>query len=131
MFFQSGKRYTPATFTGSYDTDGRPEYVSDRSNRYSEIGDDWFYIDFNIEKYFTFAGLKFSIFAEINNVLDTKNSAIINPATGKAYEEGDPTPSSWNDPLYPDLQAPISAYPYNPARYLTRRNIKFGLSLRF
>ena len=85
----------------------------------------------NIEKYFTFAGLKFSIFAEINNVLDTKNSAIINPVTGEAYENGDPTPSSWNDPLYPDLQAPISAYPYNPARYLTRRNIKFGLSLRF
>lgn len=131
FFFQSGKRYTQALFTGSYDTDGRPEYVSDRSNRYSEIGENWFYIDMNIEKYFTFAGLKFSIFAEINNVLDTKNSAIINPVTGEAYENGDPTPSSWNDPLYPDLQAPISAYPYNPARYLTRRNIKFGLSLRF
>ncbi len=131
FFFQSGKRYTPSVFTGSYDTDGRPEYVSDRGNVYSEIGDNWFYVDLNIEKYFSFAGLKFSVFAEVTNVFDTQNSAIINPVTGEAYEEGDPTPSSWNDPLYPDLQAPISAYPYSPARYLTRRNIKFGLSLRF
>lgn len=130
-FFQSGKRYTPYVATGSYDQDGRPEYESDISQRYGKIGDNWFWIDMNIEKYFTFSGLKFSIFMEVNNLLDIKNSAIVNPVTGEAYEYGDPTPSSWNDPLYPDLQAPISAYPYNPARYLTRRNIKFGLSLRF
>ncbi|NOX65087.1 MAG: hypothetical protein GXO85_04630, partial [Chlorobi bacterium] len=54
-----------------------------------------------------------------------------NPTTGKAYEYGDPTPSTWNDPLYPDLQAPISPYPFNPARYLTRRNVRLGLSFRF
>ena len=68
---------------------------------------------------------------EINNLLDTKNSAIINPVTGKAYEYGDNVPSIWNDPRYPDLQAPISTYPFNPARYLTRRNMKVGVSLRF
>ena len=60
-----------------------------------------------------------------------KNSAIINPVTGKAYEVGDAIPNSWNDPNYPDLQAPIRPYPSNPARYLTRRNIKFGFSFRF
>lgn len=130
-FFQSGKRYTQYISTGSVDADGRPEYTSDIDNRYGEIGDNWFYIDMNFEKYFKFAGLKFSFFVEVNNVFDTKNSAIINPVTGEAYEYGDPTPSTWNDPLYPDLQAPLNAYPYNPARYLTRRNIKFGLSLRF
>jgi hypothetical protein len=85
----------------------------------------------NIEKYFKFSGLKFSLFVEVNNLLDTKNSAIINPVTGEAYELGDPTPSSWNDPNYPDLQAPITPFPDNPARYLTRRNIKFGVSLIF
>ena len=37
----------------------------------------------------------------------------------------------WNDPNYPDLQLPISPYPFDPSRYLTRRNIKFGLSLKF
>ena len=130
-FFQSGKRYTPYIFTGSFDSEGRPEYESDKSNRYGEIADNWFYVDANFEKYFKIGNLKFSVFVEVNNIFDTDNSAIINPATGKAYEYGDATPSTWNDPLYPDLQAPVNAYPYNPARYLTRRNMKFGLSLRF
>jgi outer membrane receptor protein involved in Fe transport len=131
FFYQSGKRYTPAVFTGSYDSRGRPEYEFLRSDRNSKIGDDWFWVDLNIEKYFAVGGIKFSLFAEINNLLDTKNSAIINPVTGKAYEFGDPTPLTWNDPKYPDLQAPLDPYPYNPARYLTRRNIKFGVSFRF
>ncbi|MCF8413871.1 MAG: TonB-dependent receptor [Melioribacteraceae bacterium] len=129
-FFQSGKRYTPYNFTGNYDLDGRPIYETDRSNRNSEIGDNWFWVDLNYEKYFKFGGMKFSLFVEVNNLFDTQNSAIINPVTGKAYELGDATPTGWNDPLYPDLQAPISAYPFNPARYLTRRNAKFGISIK-
>lgn len=129
--FQSGKRYTPVVYTGISSQTGRPEYESSKYDRYSKIGDNWFWIDLNFEKYFSISQLKFSFFIEINNLLDTKNSAIINPVTGRAYEYGDPTPLTWNDPLYPDLQAPISPYPYNPARYLTRRNIKFGVSLRF
>lgn len=131
IFFQSGKRYTPVLFTGDYLSDGRPEYETDINNYYGEVGDNWFWIDLNFEKYFKFAGLKFTLFFEVNNLLDTKNSAIINPVTGKAYEYGDDVPNTWNDPRYPDLQAPISPYPYNPARYLTRRNIKFGFSLNF
>ena len=131
VFYESGKRYTPYFFTGSYGTDGRPEYIADVANRYSKVGDDWFYIDLNFSKYFNVGGLKFSFNIEVNNLLDTNNSAINNPVTGHAYETGDPTPSSWNDPNYPDLQAPISPFPYNPARYLTRRNIKFGISMNF
>jgi len=131
LFYQSGKRYTPYLFTGSYDTQGRPEYEYQTSNRYGKIGRDWFWIDMNLEKYFTLVGLKFSVFMEVNNLLDSKNSAIINPVTGEAYEYGDDVPNSWNDPRYPDLQSPLSPYPYNPARYLTRRNIKFGISLKF
>jgi hypothetical protein len=130
-FFQSGKRYTPAVFTGSYATNGRPEYEYDYENRYGEVGDNWFWIDLNFEKYIRWDPLQITVFVEINNLFDTKNSAIINPVTGEAYELGDPTPISWNDPLYPDLQAPISTYPFNPARYLTRRNIKFGFSVKF
>jgi outer membrane receptor protein involved in Fe transport len=129
--FQSGKRYTPYFFTGNYEINGRPEYEQVRTNRLGEIGDDWFWIDLNFEKYLSVGDFKFSIFMEINNLFDTKNSAIINPITGKAYEVGDPTPSTWNDPLYPDVQAPLDPYPFDPARYLTRRNIKFGLSLKF
>lgn len=131
IFFQSGRRYTPAVFTGTIEPSGRKEYEYVRNERYSAIGDDWFYIDANFEKYFQLAGLNFSLFVEVNNLLDSKNSTIINPVTGRAYEYGDDVPSSWNDPRYPDVQAPISAYPLNPARYLTRRNIKFGITLKF
>ncbi|MCS7053194.1 MAG: TonB-dependent receptor [Ignavibacterium sp.] len=131
FFYQSGKRYTPAVFTNSYQTDGRPIYEFVRKERNSKLGDDWFWVDMNLEKYFVINKLKFSVFLEINNLFDIKNSAIINPVTGKAYEYGDPVPNSWNDPKYPDLQAPINPYPFNPARYLTKRNIKFGISFRF
>ncbi|MCK5086996.1 MAG: TonB-dependent receptor [Melioribacteraceae bacterium] len=131
LFFQSGKRYTPYIFTGNYETDGRPIYISDRTNRYGGISNDWFWIDINFEKTFDVLGMGFAFFVEVNNVLDMQNSAIINPITGKAYEYGDATPNGWNDPLYPDLQAPIYPFPYNPARYLTRRNIRLGLSFRF
>ena len=131
FFFQSGKRYTPAVFTGSYEADGRPQYETVRGERYTKIADNWFYIDMNFEKYVKIGSFRFSVFVEVNNLLDTENSAIINPATGKAYEYGDPTPGSWNDPLYPDLQAPLNPYPFNPARYLTRRNIKLGVSFKF
>ncbi|HSL88535.1 MAG TPA: TonB-dependent receptor, partial [Ignavibacteriaceae bacterium] len=131
FFFQSGKRYTPALFTGNFSADGRPDYEFLRRERNSKVGDDWMWMDLNLEKYFAVGGFRFSVFMEINNLLDFKNSAIINPVTGRAYEFGDPIPNSWNDPNYPDLQAPISPYPENPARYLTRRNVKFGVSIRF
>ncbi len=130
FFFESGKRYTPAYFQG-YDTQGRPIYLGSTTDFYTDIAQNWFWIDLNFEKYIPIAGLDLSFTVEINNLLDTKNSTIINPATGKAYETGDPVPYSWNDPRYPDLQAPISPYPYDPSRYLTRRNIKVGLSLKF
>ena len=131
LFYQSGRRYTPAVYTGTIESNGRKEYEYVVTERYTEIADDWFYIDVNFEKYFKVAGMSFSIFVEVNNLLDNNNSTIINPVTGRAYEYGDDVPSSWNDPRYPDIQAPITAFPDNPARYLTKRNIKFGLSLRF
>ncbi|MCC6550764.1 MAG: TonB-dependent receptor [Ignavibacteriaceae bacterium] len=131
MFYQSGKRYTPAVFSGSYAQDGRPEYEFIRNSRYNKIGDDWFWVDLNLEKNIAFGGMRFILFVEVSNLFDHQNSAIINPVTGRAYEIGDATPNSWNDPLYPDLQAPLNPYPFNPARYLTRRNIKFGVTVRF
>lgn len=131
LFYQSGKRYTPAEFSGSYAQDGRPEYEFIRNSRYNKIGDDWFWVDLNLEKNIKVGGMRFILFMEVSNLFDHKNSAIINPVTGRAYEYGDPTPNSWNDPVYPDLQAPLNPYPFNPARYLTRRNIKFGVTVRF
>lgn len=129
IFFQSGKRYTPQVLTGYFE-DGRPDYESDYNNINSNVGDNWFYVDFDIEKYFTMFNMDLVASVSIKNIFNNKNSAIINPVTGKAYELGDPVPNGWNDPRYPELQAPIDPYPFNPARYLQPRSIIFGLSLK-
>jgi len=131
LFFQSGKRYTPYISTGDSLADGRPEYYRDRENPYSKIGQYWHWVDLKFVKYFDFAGLKQSISMEFMNLFDRRNAAIINPVTGRAYELGDPTPTSWNDPLYPDRQAPVDPYPFNPARYLSPRTIRIGFNVSF
>ena len=129
-FYQSGKRYTPYILAGYDPVNGRPLYEKDRDNLYGEVGADWFYIDVNIERHVKIAGMDFGIQIEVTNILDNNNAAIINPVTGEAYEYGDPTPGGYNDPLYPDLQAPLNPYPYNPARYLAPRNIRAGISVK-
>ena len=91
FFLNQGKRYTPAYFTG-YDAQGRAIYIASTTDLYTDMGKKWFWIDLNFEKYFPIGGLEFSFNIEVNNLLDTKNSAIINPVTGKAYESGDPVP---------------------------------------
>ena len=130
LFYQTGKRYTPQILVGTL-SNGRPEYESDIENPLSKTGPDWFWMDLSIEKYFRIKSFKLTVSLEVSNIFNNKNSSIINPVTGKAYEYGDATPNSWNDPLYPDLQAPLSPYPYNPARYLTPRQIRFGVSFHY
>ncbi|HTY39118.1 MAG TPA: TonB-dependent receptor, partial [Bacteroidota bacterium] len=129
-FYESGKRYTPTLLDG-YLSNGRPEYITDNSNLLANVGAPWFWIDVNIEKYIHFVGLELTVSLQVKNILDNKNSAIINPVTGKAYSLGDPTPIGWNDPMYPQLQAPVSTFPLNPARYLPGRNALVGLAMRF
>jgi len=137
LFAQAGKRYTPQYFTGLFLPDGRPQYSSDLDQNgqpddpFGKVGEHWFWINVNIEKYFSIMGLNYTFQIEVENLLDRKNPQIINPVTGSAYEFGDPTPTSFNDPLFPDTQAPVSPFPFNPARYLTQRNVKVGLSVRF
>ncbi|MBI5645954.1 MAG: TonB-dependent receptor [Ignavibacteriae bacterium] len=131
LFYQSGKRYTPQLQIGTDPLSGRPVYDRDRSRLNGAVGDDWFWIDVNLEKRIRVWGLDLALQVEITNLLDRKNPTIINPVTGRAYEYGDPTPGSYNDPLYPDLQAPLNPYPYNTARYLAPRNIRAGFSLTF
>jgi outer membrane receptor protein involved in Fe transport len=134
VFYESGKRYTQQLFVGNDPTNGRPEYVPDYSNPNNEIGDYWFYIDLNIEKYFDVAIGQLVLALEIQNLLDRRNSQIINPVTGRAYQYGDPTQypgGSVNDPLYPQLTYPVPAFPYDPSRYLNPRTFRLGLSFRF
>jgi len=129
IFFQAGKRYTPQILSG-YLENGRPLYESDYDNINGNIGENWFYMDIDIDKYFDILGVSCILNIGVRNIFNNLNSAIINPVTGRAYNLGDPTPNGWNDPLFPDLQAPLDPYPFSPARFLAPRQIKFGISFK-
>ena len=131
LFYQSGKRYTYQIKQAFTDLDGRPHYSPDYLNPNGETAESWFYVDLNFEKYFDLNFGTLTVSLEVKNLLDNKNSQIINPVTGRAYEYGDPTQNSVNDPMYPDLTYPVSAYPYNPARYLNPRTVLLGVSFKF
>ncbi len=137
LFAQAGKRFTPQSPTGLFLLDGRPQFSNDADldgqadDPNGGLGDHWFWINLNYEKYFRIVGLDYTFSIEVENLLDRKNPQIINPVTGSAYEFGDPTPTSFNDPLFPDTQAPVSPFPFNPARYLTQRNVKLGIAVKF
>ncbi len=131
IFYQSGKRYTPQKFDKYNALTGRPEYVADLDRINEGIAADWFWIDLNFEKYIDIGFGKLIAAIEVQNLLDSKNSQIINPVTGRAYEYGDPTPSSYNDPLYPQLTGNVSPYPYDPARYREPRTVRLSLAFRF
>jgi outer membrane receptor protein involved in Fe transport len=130
IFFQSGKRFTPQRWVGVNAVSGRPEYVSEIDRQLESTGESWFYMDLNFEKNFDIGIGRLIASVEIENLLDNKNSQVINPVTGRAYEFGDDTPSSYNDPRYPQLTG-ISPFPYNPARYLEPRTVRLSLALRF
>ena len=85
----------------------------------------------NIQKTLRIGGAPITVTLEVINLFDTKNSTILNPVTGRSYEYGDATPLGMNDPLYPDLQSPLSPYQFNPARYLTCRTVRLGFSAGF
>ncbi len=131
IFFQSGKRYTPQILSGYDAVTGRPLYISDINRNLEAVGEYWFYIDLNFEKNIDAGIGKLVLSIEIQNLLNRKNAQIINPVTGRAYAYGDPTPVTYNDPLYPQLTGDISPFPYNPARYLNPRTVRASLSFRF
>lgn len=133
-FTQAGKRYTPMYFVYNRTGDNRPIYVEveDQSRKYSALGSAWKWADLSCKKYFQVGRFRYVLTVEINNLFNDRNAQIINPVTGKAYHYGDPVPSYWNDPLYPDLTYPVSEpYPLNPARYREPRHIRLGMSVEF
>jgi len=131
FFYQSGKRYTPYLLVGTDAATGRPEYIRDISRELESIGDDWFIVNMNVQKYFDFGFGTLVASVEVQNVLDRKNTQTVNSVTGRAYEYGDPTPTSWNDPLFPQLTGDIDPFPYSPARYLSPRTLLLSLAFRF
>ncbi len=131
VFYESGKRYTPQIYTGVDAATGRPQYIDDITNINGSVGAPWFYVDLNIEKYIDIGFVKVVASIEVQNLFNNMNSQIVDPVTGRAYEYGDPTPSSYNDPLFPQLSGSVSPFPYSPARYLNPRTIRGGVSLQF
>ncbi|HTR82421.1 MAG TPA: TonB-dependent receptor [Bacteroidota bacterium] len=128
LFYESGERYTPLLPAG-LDDNGRQLYVTDYNNIDGSVGQNWFYVNLNIDKNIEYPGIKIALTFEVENLLNNKNSQIINAVTGRAFEYGDNT--TGNDPRYPQLQGTISPYPYNPARYLTPRTAKVGVGIQF
>lgn len=134
-FAQAGKRYRPVVDTGDTLANGRPQFTRDidgdgyNDDIYANVAEYWAWANLNVEKWFDVGGIEFSVLLEVKNLFNKKNSNIINPVTGRAYEYGDPTPSGWNDPLFPATQAPVRPFPFNPARYLNQRNVKVGVNI--
>lgn len=152
--WRSGTRYTPTELVGSARNpitgvrDWRPIYetVDDPAERFSKVGPAWFYMDFNLQKWFDVGGTKISAFLEITNLLNNRSSVIVNPVTGKGYKQY-PTsqaelialrndrsydvPNNIRDPRYIDpTDNNLPAYD-NPANYIEQRHIMVGLSVRF
>ncbi|MBI4427658.1 MAG: TonB-dependent receptor [Ignavibacteriales bacterium] len=124
--YQSGKRFTPYITTGVDANTQRVIYREDLSAEYQKIGQAWFWTDLTFQKWIDVEGTKLTLFIDVTNLFNNKNSNIINPLTGRAYELGDLTP--FRDPTDPhpsDRGIP----PFDPARYLEQRHIVGGISI--
>ncbi|MDX2129008.1 MAG: TonB-dependent receptor [Chloroherpetonaceae bacterium] len=128
--YSSGLRYTPHQFVGYLDNNpnGRPLYEPDPTQPNGAVGSPWFWVDMNLEKEIPMGSLKGRLMLQIKNALNNRNSAIVNPVTGRAYEFGDPLPRTVRDPAYPDVQD-RGVLPFNPARYLAPTQIIFGFAV--
>jgi outer membrane receptor protein involved in Fe transport len=128
--YKSGLRYTPYYQNGTFDS-GRPKYEADEKNPYSKLGSAWWNTDIKFTKDFYFGKRQtIGLSLEVKNLFNNKNAAIINPVTGDAYEYGDQLPADYRDPQYPDPQD-NGQPPFNPARYLTPRQLLAGISWQF
>ncbi|MEO5675547.1 MAG: TonB-dependent receptor, partial [Chitinophagales bacterium] len=132
--FRTGRRYTPYLFTGNEAFSGRPVWEIDPNpeHLYSNLSDISLWINLNFKKWFNAGKLQVAFTLEITNVTDAKNSAIVNPVTGRAFEYGDDVPAEWRDPRYIDPRDPRSNNlpPDNPARYYEGRHFLAGMSFK-
>lgn len=152
--WRSGARYTPYERVGTErnpitgEENWRPIYeqVDDPAQRYSEVGPAWFYMDFNLQKWFTIGETRISTFLEISNFLNNKSAVVINPVTGEGYknypsnqselvalrdDRSYDVPNGVRDPRYLDPTDNGLPNYENPANFLQQRHIVFGLSINF
>lgn len=131
---RSGVRYTPYKFAYNDPNTGRPIYIqsTDPNDRWNKVGEYWFWADFTVTRWWNFKWAKVSLNLQVTNIFNNKNSSIINPVTGKAYQNGDNVPDTWVDPRYNNPKQGINGpTPANPARYLEQRHIIMGVAVKF
>jgi len=130
--FTSGFRYTPHRQIGTNEL-GRPQYEPIIDQFLQATAEPWNNFDLKL-RYNIPTGLKkgkgVSVSLEIRNLLDARNSQIVNPVTGRAYRFGDDVPLEWRDPRFNGPQE-RGLDPRNPARYLAPRQILYGIEFRF
>lgn len=132
--FRTGRRYTPYYLIGEEANSGRPIYEqeSDPTLRYSELADPGFWLNMNLKKWWSLGNWDIAYTFEITNLLNNKNTAIVNPVTGRAYEIGDDVPTEWRDPRFIDPRDPRSnnTPPDNPSRYREQRHFMMGVEIK-
>jgi hypothetical protein len=153
--FRSGQRYTPVVFQGrernpfTGEDDWRPVYTfsNDPADRFSEVGEPWWWFDFSLERAIDVFGSDVLLTVEVTNLFNQQNAVIVNPVTGEAYPNvsaefvRDNAQSLRDDGAYDvvtgvrDLryEDPQSSGlpPFNPSRFLPQRQVLIGLSYRF
>lgn len=154
--YRSGLRYTPQEFQGfetnpiTGERNWRPIYeqVANPELRFSETGPSWFFMDLNIRKWIDFGSDQRLLFSlEVSNILNNKNSIIVNPVTGKAFKTDFPeseealialrdnreydVPNNVRDPRFLDPRDNNTPSFANPANFLAQRHIVFGLTYEF
>ncbi|MBL4708788.1 MAG: TonB-dependent receptor [Flavobacteriales bacterium] len=130
--FVSGFRYTPYEQDG-VNAIGRPLFVQLDDRYLEKKSRPWFQSDLKISKNYWFTKARKSgitVSLEVRNLLNLKNSQIINPITGKAYENGDDVPNEWRDPRFVG-PAESGTPPDDPSRYLAPRQVLYGVSFKF
>ena len=131
--YTSGYRYTPQLLVGVNDL-GRPQFQVLNDQLLSKIGAPWWNTD--LKWSYTLrpskkrdAGATFTL--DARNVLNNRNSQVVNPITGRAYEYGDDVPNTWRDPR-PEYNGPQESGldPRDPSRYSAPRQILFGVTFK-
>ena len=129
--YVSGFRYTPYAQDGVNDL-GRPLFVRLDDKYLEEKSKPWFQSNLKISKNIWFKNAKsgLTVSIEVRNLLNIKNSQIINPITGEAYKDGDDVPNEWRDPRFIGPEE-NGTPPNDPSRYLAPRQVLYGISFKF
>lgn len=123
----AGQRYTP--YRQIISPEDEIKFVQDGEIN-SKIGKFWSSLDISFRKYFYWKNLKYSFLLEVTNLFDHRNTVIINPLTGDAYQQNDVIPYAEGDPNLPEKSKKLPLW-LDPSRFLAPRHIKVGISIRW